>query len=447
MPSNIHLSLILVVVTASLSVGSIRAQSTAAGVASAGIVSSSEKPNVASEAIGVAPFSESTDQKPPESGSGTRLGPVNPEDIKSPVSLLLPDALREWEIKHRLRFFGWLSGGYTASSTGEGLLSIEPRANRFGDTWLVNQAAFVLERTLDLEAWSWGFRAEFYMGADAALLHPLDGFGPSSTPRFGTDFRQAYFSVHAPILTEGGIDFKFGRQYTPLGYETTMAPYRPMYSEAYAWLYSQNGATTGVTATIHVDPRLDVVGGVTLGVNSLFDFRGRAPCYIARATYWLQSAKRTKLVGTYYTGPQPIAAARGHIGQWQTEVELQLVHDVNRRLTLVSETNLGWDTRDPANSFRTSRWHGTYGMGIVHVHRLLDVNSRAEWFDDVDGSRVGTRANFGEITTGLNIMPMRAVNFRPEVRWDTASSPAFGPTGSPKQSHQWTFAFDTILKF
>ena len=428
MPHKIHLSLILVVVTAGLGVGRVRAQSTPAGV-----------PNVAAPA---------TSSSTAESGSDTSLGPVNPEDLKPIGSSLLPNALTEWAVGQHLRFFGWLTGGYTASSTGEGLLAVEPRPNRFGDTWLVDQAAFVLERTLDPEAWSWGFRAEFYMGADAALLHPLDGFGPSSTPRFGTDFRQAYFSLHAPILTDGGVDFKFGRQYTPLGYETTMAPYRPMYSEAYAWLYSQNGATTGAIATIHVDPRLDVIGGVTLGVNSLFDFRGRAPSYIARAIYWLPSAKRTKLVGTYYTGPQPIAAAKGHIGQWQTEVELQLVHDVNRRLTLVSETNLGWDTRDPANNSHTSRWYGTSGFGIVHVHRLLDVNTRAEWFDDVDASRIGTRANYGEMTAGVNIMPVRAVNFRPEVRWDVASSPVFGPIGSSKlQSHQWTFAFDTVLKF
>lgn len=114
-----------------------------------------------------------------------------------------------------------------------------------------------------------------------------------------------------------------------------------------------------MTATVHVDARRDVVGGVTLGVNSLFDFRGRAPSYIARTTYWLQSSRRTKLVGTYYSGPQPIAAARGHIGRWQSKVELQLVHDVNRRLTLVSETNLGWDTRDPANELQTSRWCGS----------------------------------------------------------------------------------------
>jgi hypothetical protein len=328
------------------------------------------------------------------------------------------------------------------------LLEVEPRANRFGDTWLLNQSAFVLERTLDSEAWSWGFRAEYYMGADAALLHPVNGFGPSDTPRFSTDFRQAYFSLHAPILTDGGVDFKFGRQYVPLGYETTMAPYRPMYSLSYAWIYSQNGATTGATATIHVDPRLDVIGGVTLCVNSLFELRGRAPCYIARGLYWLDSARRTKLVGTFYTGPQPIAAAKGHIGKWQSEVELQLIHDVNRRLTLVSETNLGGDTRDPANNLHTSEWFGTYGMGIIHVHRLLDVNSRAEWFDDIDGSRIGTRANYGEITMGLNFMPTVFVNFRPEVRWDGADSPVFGPTTAAHlQSHQWTYAFEMLVKF
>jgi Putative beta-barrel porin-2, OmpL-like. bbp2 len=376
------------------------------------------------------------------------LGPVLPENIQLTRSLLSPNALTDWVSAHRLRFFGWVNGGYTWSSTGSGLLRVEPRENRFGNEWLVDQAAFVLERTLNEEAWSWGFRSELYMGADPAMLHPINGFGPSDNPRFSTDFRQAYFSIHAPILTDGGVDFKLGRQYVPLGYETTMAPYRPMYSLAYVWLYSQNGATTGATATIHVNPRLDVIGGVTLCVNSLFEFRGRAPCYIARGLYWLDSSKRTKIIATFYTGPQPIAAAKGHNGNWQSEVELQLIHDVNHRLTLVSETNLGWDTRDPANNRRTSNWYGTYGMGIVHVHRLLDVNSRAEWFDDVDGSRIGTCGNYGEITTGVNFMPARMVNFRPELRWDVAAKSVFGPAMSTNlKSHQWSGAVEMLVKF
>jgi len=431
MRAKVILCLMFAVVTADLGVFSARAEDPAPDV-----------PSVAASA------GANSDGKSPAYGPSAKLGPALPEDISLFSESFRSNALIEWAAEHQLRFFGWANGGYTQTSTGEGLLAIEPRANRFGDGWELNQAAFVLEKTLVPEAWSWGFRAEFYMGGDAALLHPLNGIGPSQTPRFGYDFRQAYFSVHAPILTDGGVDLKLGRQYTPLGYETTMAPYRPLYSQAYAWLYSQNGATTGAIATFHADPRLDVIAGATLGVNALFDWRGRAPCYIARGIYWLQNDKRTKLVGTFYTGPQPIAAASGHIGQWQNEVELQAVHNVNRRLILVSETNFGSDKRDPGNNLNTSWWYGTYGMGIVHVHRLLDVNTRAEWFDDADGSRTGKKANYGEMTAGLNFMPKRALNLRPEVRYDLASNAVFGPAGTSKlQSHQWTFAFDAMLKF
>ena len=381
-------------------------------------------------------------------GSDDSLGPVLPENIRLSGSLLPPNRLADWGAAHRLRFFGWANGGYTWSSAGTGLLNVEPRANRFGNAFLVDQVAFVLERRLNEEAWSWGFRSEFYMGADAALLHPVNGFGPSDNQRFSTDFRQAYFSFHAPVLTKGGIDLKLGRQYVPLGYETTMAPYRPLYSLAYAWSYSQNGATTGAIATIHASPKVDLIGGVTLCVNSLFEFRGRAPCYVARGLYWLGSKKRTKLIGTFYTGPRPIAAAKGHIGKWQSEAELQLIHNVNRRLTLVSETNAGWDSRDPANNLHTSKWYGTYGIGILHAHRLLDLNSRAEWFKDVDGSRIGTPGSYSEITVGPNYMPTRMVNFRPEVRWDVASNAVFGSAGAQNpKSHQWTYALEMLVKF
>jgi putative OmpL-like beta-barrel porin-2 len=427
---------------------------TALIVTAATAVGQSAIPNLANYAPGADSFSAADSSgREPERGasqraaSEERLGPTLPEDIKLPESFITDNALTNWGRAHRMRLFGWVDGGYTWSSSGSGLLNIEPRENRFGDAFLLNQATFVFERTLNEEAWSWGFRSEFYMGADAALLHPINGFGPNNE-RFSTDFRQAYFSFHAPILTAGGIDFKLGRQYVPMGYETTMAPYRPMYSIADAWMYSQNGATTGAIATIHVTPQLDVVTGATLCVNALFDFRGRAPCYIARGLYWLNSKKRTKLVGTFYTGPQPIAAAKGHIGKWQSEVEVQLIHDVNRRLTLVSETNAGWDTHDPANHLQTSKWYGTYGVGIFHVHRMFDLNSRAEWFKDADGSRIGKRGNYGELTFGPNFMPARMINFRPEVRWDVASNPVFGSTGSANlKSHQWTAAVEMLVKF
>ena len=421
--------------------GAARAQTTAPGAApqAAGVNASSA----------AAPAADPVKAASARQESHAKLGPALPEQISLTGSTISPTALTKWGAAHRLRFFGWADGGYTWSSSGSGLLAIEPRENRFGDAWLLNQSAFVLERTLGSN-WSWGFRGEFYMGADAAMLHPINGFGPSPTanPRFSTDFRQAYFSFHAPVLTDEGIDVKLGRQYVPIGYETTMAPYRPLYSNGYAWLYSQNGATTGAIATIHLNHALDMVAGTTLGVNAMYDFQGRAPDYIVRSIYWLGPTRRTKVVGTFYTGPKPIAAAKGRVGRWQSIAEAQAVHNVNQRLTLVSETNIGWQTHDPGHEFHTSEWYGTAGLAIFHASPHLDFNTREEWFRDADGSRIGKSGDYGAITAGPNVMPSRMINFRPEARWDTASERVFGPAGAPNlKSHQWTYAFETLIKF
>lgn len=375
-----------------------------------------------------------------------RLGPALPENLRLIEHCLTP-ATADWMHREHLRIFGWLQGGYTWADTGDGLLSKATRPNRFGDEWLLNQAALVVERTLDPKAWSWGFRTEFYCGADAALLRPLNGFGPDDNPRFGTDLRQAFLAAHLPLLTEGGLDLKAGRIYVPIGYESTMAPYRPMYSAAYLWLYSQTGAATGGTATWHATPQLDVITGVTLGYNTWFELRGDEPSYIARAIYWLAPERKTKAVATFYTGPQPIAAAKGHVPDWQTVIEAQVVHDWTRRITTAFEFNVGWDNHGPPRD-GVCEWYGGYALGIVHLHRAWDLNLRAEGFDDAHGSRTGSAATYGEFSLGFNFMPKPWLNFRPEVRWDVATEAVFGATHHTEfERNQVTLAVDCLLKF
>jgi hypothetical protein len=373
-------------------------------------------------------------------------GPVLPENLDLWSSVCAPSSL-DWMKAQRLRVFGWVNGGYTWSDSGDGMLAIAPRANRFGNEWLLNQAALVVERTLDPSDWSWGARAEFYCGADAALLRPLNGFGPDDNPRFGTDFRQLFAAVHLPVLTDGGIDVRAGRVYVPIGYDSTMSPYRPMYSEPYAWLYTHTGAATGSTATWHVDSRLDVIAGITLGFNTFFELRGDGPCYLARALYWTSEERRTRLIGTLYTGPQPIATARGHVADWQTVVEGQVVHDWTPRFTQAVELNVGWDVDSPETG-GTSQWYGAYTVGIVHLHPQWDLNLRTEVFDDQDGSRTGIAAIYGEFAAGLNFMPRPWLNFRPEIRWDVADHEAFGLTHeTARERDQMSIAFDCLIKF
>jgi hypothetical protein len=91
--------------------------------------------------------------------------------------------------------------------------------NRFGDQFDFNAAWLIIERRPTQESWNWGFRCDFFAGSDAALLRPLNSFGPQGT-RLGTDFRQLYLSVHMPVLSKDGVDLQVGRQNVPIGYES-----------------------------------------------------------------------------------------------------------------------------------------------------------------------------------------------------------------------------------
>ncbi len=175
-----------------------------------------------------------------------------------------------------IRTFGWVEGGYTGSSTGSGILSVEPRQNRFGNEFLLNQIGWTIQKPLQQDQFDIGFNVRYFAGADAALGAAKGGIGsPPGNPQFGQDFRDLYLSAHLPILTDGGVDVKVGRMNTIIGYNGFLAPYRPFYSSDYQFFYSQDGAFTGFLTDLHVNNRLDVWNGMTLGANTFFTLRSQ----------------------------------------------------------------------------------------------------------------------------------------------------------------------------
>ena len=175
-----------------------------------------------------------------------------------------------------IRTFGWVEGGYTGASTGTGMLSVQPRQNRFGDEFLLNQIGLVIQKPLQQDQFESGFNMRYFAGADAALGAAKGGIGyPPGNPHFGQDFRDLYLSAHLPILTDGGVDFKIGRMNTIIGYNGFLAPYRPFYSSDYQFFYSQDGAFTGFLTDLHVTNRLDIWNGMTLGANTFFTLRSQ----------------------------------------------------------------------------------------------------------------------------------------------------------------------------
>lgn len=370
------------------------------------------------------------------------LDSVPPEELAE----LFPDTEIARRLKHyRIRVYGWLEGGYTYSSAGSGLLTTAPTPNRFSNQFLFDAGWLIVERQLSSEGWSWGFRSDFYAGADAALLRPLNNFGPQGK-RFGTDFRQLYLALHMPLLSKGGIDFQVGRQNVPIGYETVMAPYRTFYSSSYFWISYQVGSTA-FTGTWHATQQLDLLAGLVLGYNTVFELRGRAPSYIAKATYWLDRDKKTALIGSVYNGPEPVPVARGHLGKWQTIAELEVRRDWSRKFTQVFQANSYCDADDPSVT-RTSHAQGAATTAVFHWKKEFDLNARGEWFRDEHGARTGIPGTYGEATVGLNVMPTPWINLRPEVRGDFGSESFYGSAGLPDHKQtQLTVAMDLIFKF
>jgi hypothetical protein len=345
-----------------------------------------------------------------------------------------------------IRTYAWLEGGYTGASTGSGLLSVEPRQNRFGNEFLLNQIGWAIQKPLQQDQFDIGFMVRYFAGADAALGAPKGGIGnPPGNPQFGQDFRDLYLSAHLPILTDGGVDVKVGRMNTIIGYNGFLAPFRPFYSSDYQFFYSQDGAFTGFLTDLHVNKQLDIWNGMTLGANTFFTLRANdSYCYIGQVNYWLTEEQRTRLTASVYAGPHALFAAPNLAGTFDSMVELRLQQDWSERFTQILQCNMGWDANTPVG---TGSWYGLYLISIYHVNSQIDGLVRVEWFDDVKGTRTGIDTNYAEVTLGTNYHPLKWLEFRPEIRGDFAGAPAFGVNGTHTNRSQLTGGISFLVKF
>jgi hypothetical protein len=267
----------------------------------------------------------------------------------------------------------------------------------------------------------------------------------AGNPHFGEDFRDLYLQFHLPILTDGGMDLKVGRMNTIIGYNGFLAPYRPFYSSDYQFFYSQDGAFTGFLTNLHVNNRLEVWNGMTLGANTFFTLRSNdSYCYIGQVNYWLSDQKKTRLTGSVYAGPNAIFAAPNMAGTFDTTVELRVQHDWSERFTQVLQNNMGWDANTPVG---TGSWYGLYLISIYHFTSQIDGLVRAEWFDDVKGTRTGINTNYAEVTLGTNYHPVKWLEIRPEIRGDFAGADAFGVNGAHTNRSQLTGGISFLVKF
>jgi hypothetical protein len=350
-----------------------------------------------------------------------------------------------------ITIFGWTDFDYTYRSTGPGQNNIAPVMNRFGDEFLVRELGLAISKPLDPKDWSWGFNIIMLGGADGAFLNPTAGaFISNPDPRFGFSFTDLNLTAHLPILTEGGVDLKIGRQTTVLGPMGAVAWARWFDSSDYAWYNLEEGRYTGISADWHISKQLDWYNGLELGWGTFFDTL--APWtydYITQVNYWLdEKAEKTKMWLTVLTGPTGMFN-KG----FSTTIEVGGLHNWNKYVYQIIDFQMDNSHAPiffPAPPGYVENAYDVYQYLGFHLSKCVDFNTRVEYYYDQDGGGYPggfgiPRTSYFETTLGFDYHPNKYMQLRPEIRYDNATNPAFGENMDKK--HQLSIACDLMLKF
>jgi hypothetical protein len=330
----------------------------------------------------------------------------------------------------KIKINGWLESDYTYRSNGSGLTTVAPQMNRFGNEFLLREIGVDLYRPLDPTTWSWGFNVIYFGGSDAAVINPTRGWYTNPDPRFSNMFTDLNLTAHLPILTDGGVDIKAGRQTSVLGPMGALGWQRWFASADYGWFNLEEGRFTGVSANWHITKQLSWYNAFELGWGTFYSQIGHDVDYLTQIVYWLDpEAKKTKTWLTVLTGPTSVNSNKattvvetgyGHLWteRFYQGVNFQMVYALG-------------PVNAPVPDGYLQRAYTVYTYAGYHVTQKLDFNTRFEWYKDVDGRQYAggygaPHTDYFEMTYGFNYHPFKWVQLRPEIRYDHASNPNFG---------------------
>lgn len=341
--------------------------------------------------------------------------------------------------------FGWVDAGVTANgqfndSRYNGVTTFNDRHEG-----MLNQFYLVTERSIDTGGcgFDWGGRVDLLYGSDYIFTQATgletnpDGTNAwNGSPFYGLAMPQAYAEVGYSNLSA-----KLGHFYTPIGYESVMAPSNFFYSHAYTHQYGEPFTHTGALATYRINDNASLIGGVVNGWDA-FDRVSDPLAYIGGMTW--TNGEALSVAFTAITGEEPTLALSPAAGGFTPRHMYSLVvsYQINDCWNYVIQHDLGH--QDDAAALAPNipgiganphaEWYGINQYLFRKINDCWTAGFRFEWFRDDDGVRVtGIRpdaghplfavpgqfaGNFYEMTAGVNWKPNQNIIVRPEVRYD-----------------------------
>ncbi len=373
-------------------------------------------------------------------------------------------------VQSAVRLYGWVQQGFTVNfDNPRDRVNFGVDFNWRSNDYRLNQVYFVFDNPLEHEATpNVGFRVDFVVGHDAPFLvangmfsnftgfDASSGFGadgPASfrnVNRIGIDLPQFYIEVHIPNLLSG-VDIRAGKFYTYLGREVYPGADTDFYSRSYENIFGTPFTHTGVLATVHAAPTLDVIAGVVEGADVVKD-NNSAPSFHG-AFIWNSADKRYNLTTAWMTGPEQ--PDNNH--DYRTVVSSYLTAKLggDSRWLLATGGHYGIEKNAAADPLTGGRKNADWYAFSAHLFYTLDekwrLGTRAERFRDDEGTRTGVlkrpgfAASFYDLTLGVTYKPYPSLLIRPEVRYDW--TPDARPFNDQTEKSQFTAAVDAIWKF
>jgi hypothetical protein len=372
------------------------------------------------------------------------------------------------EAKSRLSIYGWVETGFTGNADAPkdnqnfGRL-FDDRSNEF----VMNQAVITAERALDPKVgFDWGFKLQFLFGSDARYIHSLGLLDHAMrSSLYQPDIPEVYLSLHLPIVTEGGIDVKIGKFVTLEGAETIDPRTNPFYSHTYIFNFAIPFNHTGALFTLYATKWLNLVAGVTRGVNTNIDDNNDAPAFHGGIGVHLNEEKFVVSAATHI-GPE----TPGNDHDLRYLNTITTTWKVTDKLTSITDLNYTHDEGADADAYgvaqyltyaindkitakvRGELWRDAQGFYAAQFADAHDPVRALEGGAITDPRTVGGgRTTYGALTIGLDIKPpvpkpLSSLTIRPEVRVDHSFSDT-RPFNDSSDDTIFTAAIDIIVGF
>ncbi len=369
----------------------------------------------------------------------------------------------------RFKISGWIDSGITFNPASP---NDNQNFGRFFDDRtnepMLNQLVINFERALAPQPgeFDWGFKLQFMYGSDARFIHSLGLFSDTAaTSILQPDLVEAYLNLHFPIITEGGLDLKLGKFVTLEGAETIDPHTNFFYSHTYIFTFGIPFNHTGALATWHATSHLNLVAGLTRGVNTSIDDNNDSVAFHGGIGLDLNEGK---IVVSSATHIGPETPSNNHDQRYLNCITT--TWKITDKLTSITDLNYAHNDGADADGYGVAQyftytinswltagvrgeiWRDDKGFYVVSFANDHDPMRALEGEPTIDPRTVGGgKTTYGAVTVGVNIKPsmpkpIAGLTIRPELRYDRSLN-GTQPFNDSSDRDQFTAGIDCILTF